>query len=55
MIPEFTLFDALLYIGLGAYLPFFLIKGRKYDNQDTVRKIPKPTWPRTKLEEIFGV
>lgn len=39
-------------------ITFMVICAYKYRNLDvgkSIKKIPKPTWPRTKLEEIFGV
>ena len=40
---------SIVFIGICAY------KYRNMNYGNHVRKIPKPTWPRIKLEEIFGV
>ncbi|WP_187146525.1 hypothetical protein [Nitrosopumilus maritimus] len=40
---------SIVFIGISAY------KSRHIDISKSIRKPTKPTWPRTELEEVFGV
>ena len=39
----------IVFIGISAY------KSRHIDISKSIRKPARPTWPRTELEEVFGV
>jgi len=45
----------LFVIGMISFISWFMYRYRNLDTGNNIREIPKPTWPRTELEEIFGV
>ena len=45
----------LIVAGEASFIFWCMYRYRNLDTGNHVRKIPKPTWPRTKLEDIFGV
>ena len=45
----------LFVVGIISFIGYWMYRYRDLDTGNNVRKIPKPTWPKTQLEEIFGV